>query len=113
MPWTASQSSLFRLITIYTIGRQFIQPSGSHTPLAGVYKHALAGISILRLVRHSSSLDGLSSAIHASSVITQFSLSLASALLGEDVPNHNHKMFIQTHFILSFTSSSGVRAPKK
>ncbi|MEQ2286172.1 hypothetical protein AMECASPLE_039533 [Ameca splendens] len=63
------------------IGRHFMQPSGSHMPLAGIYKHALASISILSLVRHSSnhfdnarcspSSPDLASAIHASSVITQ------------------------------------------
>ncbi|MED6289020.1 hypothetical protein CHARACLAT_032042 [Characodon lateralis] len=63
------------------IGRRFIKPSGSHTPLAGIYKHALASISILSLVRHSSnhldtarcspSSPDLASAIHSSSVITQ------------------------------------------
>ncbi|MED6266388.1 hypothetical protein CHARACLAT_001685 [Characodon lateralis] len=119
---SCSSFSLFRLITIYAtgrrfmqpsgsiaIGRRFMQPSGSHTPLASIYKHALASISILSLVRHSSnhldtvrcspSSPDLTSAIHASSVITR--LSLASALLGEDVPNQNPKMFIQTYFILS------------
>ncbi|MEQ2242603.1 hypothetical protein ILYODFUR_037589 [Ilyodon furcidens] len=78
---SCSSFSLFRLITIYAIGRCFMQPSGSHTPLAGIYKHALASVSILSLVRHSSnqldtarcstSSPDVASAIHTSSVLTQ------------------------------------------
>ncbi|MEQ2252727.1 hypothetical protein ILYODFUR_024738 [Ilyodon furcidens] len=39
----------------HAIARRFMQPSGSLMPLTGIYKHALAGISILSLVRYSSS----------------------------------------------------------
>ncbi|MEQ2252974.1 hypothetical protein ILYODFUR_027297 [Ilyodon furcidens] len=121
------------------LGRHIIQPrqahschwqafysalSGSLTPLAGISEHALAGISILRLVSHSSScLDArsgaapsssdLSPAIHASSGITQFSLSLASTLLGKTYLIIILRCLFKATSSSAFTSSSGVREPKK